>query len=151
MTNSFLILGTLSGLAWLLVGGLTPSAHSADNSPSTTSNATGPSGPMPEMRRAPVPLVRKIQATPQASIPVVEPPPRSPAPAVEPTSGSEPAEPTAPEQFDSAAAKTAVETDGYKRVTVLGKGPNGSWRAKGFRGATEVLLTVDSTGRVSMD
>ena len=58
---------------------------------------------------------------------------------------------TAAVTIEVKAAKTAVEADGYKRVTVLGKGPNGAWRAKGFRGATEVLLTVDDTGRVSMD
>jgi hypothetical protein len=149
--NSFLILGTLSGLASLLISGLAPSARSADIGRSATSNATDQSSPMPETRRAPVPLVRRVPATPRASIPVVEPAPRSLTPAVEPNSGSEPAEPTAPDQFDSKAAKTAVEADGYKRVTVLGKGPNGAWRAKGYRGTSEVLLTVDGTGRVSMD
>jgi hypothetical protein len=67
------------------------------------------------------------------------------------TRSLEPIEPTAPEQLHSKAAKMAVEADGYKRVTVLGKGPKGAWRAKGYRGTTEVLLTVDGAGRVSMD
>jgi len=49
------------------------------------------------------------------------------------------------------AAKAALELDGYKRVTVLGRGSNGAWRAKGYRGTTEVLLTVDDTGRVSTE
>jgi hypothetical protein len=34
---------------------------------------------------------------------------------------------------------------------VLGKASNGIWRAKAYRGATEVRLTVDGTGRVSME
>ena len=49
------------------------------------------------------------------------------------------------------AAKAAVEADGYKRATVLGKASNGTWRAKAYRGATEVQLTVDGTGRVSLE
>ena len=148
MANNFLNLGMLSVL---LVSGLAPSVHSADSDPFATSNATGPSGPMPEMRRAPVPLVRKVPLTSRVPIAVVKPAAQSLPPAVEPSSGSEPAEPAARDQFDSKAAKAAVEADGYKRATVLCKGPNGSWRAKGFRGATEVLLTVDDAGRVSMD
>ena len=52
---------------------------------------------------------------------------------------------------DRKAAKTAAELDGYKRVSILGKASNGAWRAKGYRGTTEVLLNVDGTGRVSME
>ena len=148
MANNFLNLGMLSVLTWLLVSGLAPCVRSADSNSSATVNATGQSG-LPEMRRAPVPLVRK--APPRVPIAVVEPAPPSLPPAVEPTNEAQPAEPAPRDPFDSKAAKTAVEADGYKRVTVLGKGPNGSWRAKGFRGTTEVLLTVDDTGRVSMD
>jgi hypothetical protein len=36
-------------------------------------------------------------------------------------------------------------------VTVLGKASNGTWRAKAYRGTTEVQLTVDGTGRVSLE
>ena len=49
-----------------------------------------------------------------------------------------------------ASAKAAIEADGYKRVTVLGSGADGTWQARAYRGATEVLLAVDDTGRVSM-
>ena len=49
-----------------------------------------------------------------------------------------------------ASAKAAVEADGYKRVTVLGRAADGTWQARAYRGATEVLLAVDDTGRVSM-
>ena len=45
----------------------------------------------------------------------------------------------------------AVEADGYKRTTVLGRGANGIWRVKGFRGDTEVVLTVDGAGTVTME
>jgi hypothetical protein len=55
------------------------------------------------------------------------------------------------DDLDRGAAKVAAEQDGYKRVSIVGKASNGAWRAKGFRGTTEVLLTVDGTGRVSMD
>jgi hypothetical protein len=151
MQNKFLIRRALFALAWLLASGFAPSARSADSGPSATSNNTDYSGPIPEMRRAPVPLVRKVPATPRGPIPVVEPTARSVTPAAEPTGGLEPAEPTARDQFDSNAAKAAVEADGYKRVTVLGKGPNGAWRAKGYRGTTEVELIVDGIGKVTMD
>jgi hypothetical protein len=49
------------------------------------------------------------------------------------------------------AAKSAIEADGYKGVTVLGKGADGTWRAKAYRGNTEVQVTVDGTGRVSIE
>jgi hypothetical protein len=57
----------------------------------------------------------------------------------------------AQDDLDKRAAKAAIEADGYKRVNVLGKGANGSWRATAYRGSTEVQLTVDGTGRVSVD
>ena len=57
----------------------------------------------------------------------------------------------AQDDLDRKAAKAAVEADGYKRATVVGKGSNGTWRAKAYRGTTEVQLTVDGTGRVSME
>ena len=57
----------------------------------------------------------------------------------------------AQDELDKRAAQAAIEADGYKRASVLGKGADGSWRAKAYRGSTEVELTVDGTGRVSMD
>ena len=53
--------------------------------------------------------------------------------------------------LDVKAAKAAIEADGYKAVSVLGKAGNGTWRAKAYRGATEVQLVVDITGRVSAE
>ena len=57
----------------------------------------------------------------------------------------------AQEDLDRSGAKAAIELDGYKRVSVISKASNGAWRAKGYRGTTEVLLTVDGTGRLTLD
>ncbi len=48
-----------------------------------------------------------------------------------------------------AAAKAMIEADGYKRVTGLAKGPDGKWRGRALRGATEVAVSVDAGGSVS--
>lgn len=54
-----------------------------------------------------------------------------------------------PAGLDRSAAKAAIEADGYKGVNVLGKEADGTWRAKAYRGATEVQVSVDGAGRVS--
>lgn len=64
---------------------------------------------------------------------------------------AEPTDLTPRGDLDRAAAKAAVESDGYKRVTILGPGPNGAWRAKGYRGATEIALIVSADGGVTTD
>ncbi len=51
--------------------------------------------------------------------------------------------------IDSAAAKAAIEAYGYSEVSVLVPGTDGTWRAKVYRGATEIQVTVDGTGKVS--
>ena len=56
-----------------------------------------------------------------------------------------------PDNSGIGTAKAAIEADGYKRVSVIGKQGNGTWRAKAFRGQTKVQLTVDETGRVSLE
>lgn len=48
-------------------------------------------------------------------------------------------------------AKAAIERDGYKRVMVLGRASDGNWRAKAYRGVSEVFLTVRSDGTVSIE
>lgn len=58
---------------------------------------------------------------------------------------------TASPAIDSAAVKAAIEACGYSEVSVLAAGTDGTWRAKAYRGATEVQLTVDGTGKVSTD
>jgi hypothetical protein len=54
------------------------------------------------------------------------------------------------EKSSENAARAAIEADGYKGVAMLRKGDNGVWHAKAFRGKTEVLLTVDSRGTVTL-
>lgn len=61
------------------------------------------------------------------------------------------AEAPARDDFGERAAKAAIEADGYKRVSVLGRNIDGTWRAKAYRGTTDVRLTVDGAGRVSAD
>ena len=69
-----------------------------------------------------------------------------------PTAATETTEPPARDAFlAEGAAKAAVEADGYKRVTVLGPRPNGTWRVKAYRGDTEVVVTVDGTGTVTLE
>jgi len=57
----------------------------------------------------------------------------------------------AQDDLDLRAAKAAIEADGYKGVSQLGKGTDGAWRAKAYRGTSEVQLKVDGTGKVSAE
>ncbi len=50
--------------------------------------------------------------------------------------------------LDRAAAKVAIEADGYKSVRIVDKAANGTWRAKAYRGTTEIVVVVDEAGRV---
>lgn len=52
--------------------------------------------------------------------------------------------------IDGVAARAAIEACGYSEVSVLVPGAGGTWRAKAYRGATEVQLTVDGMGKVSL-
>jgi len=95
-----------------------------------------------EARRAPVPLMRTVRlsaVTPNAVNDLT--------PAEQKTEDEQKVQ----DDLDKKAARAAVEADGYKRATLVGKASNGSWRAKAYRGTTEVWLTVDGTGRVSLD
>ena len=149
MANNLLVLGMLWGVGFLLTN--SGPAHGADTAPAIKSNATGSSGAI-EMRRAPVPLVREIMTTPRPPVPTVEPASRPPSAAAEPTGGAGTEEPPVRDaRLADGAAKAAVEADGYKRVTVLGPGPNGTWRVKAYRGDTEVVVTVDGTGTVTLE
>ena len=79
---------------------------------------------------------------------VMAPWPQSPAPSV----ASRPSETAAiSSAIESAAAKAAIEACGYSEVSMLASGTDGTWRAKAYRGAEEVRLTVDGAGRVSAD
>ena len=91
-----------------------------------------------EVRQAPVPLLMKAHK-----------------PVEQPTFDADAVGPGVPapanDGFGESAVKAAVETDGYKGVKVLRKGENGIWYAKAMRGTTEVTLTVDAGGRVTLE
>jgi hypothetical protein len=148
MSNNYLVLAALSGMGCLLANS-TP-AHAADMSFELASNETASSREV-ELRPAPVPLVRRVTKISRPPPSTGEPPPRPPTAAVEPMAGPDAAEPLSGNARAGGAAKAAVEADGYKRVMVLGRGPNGTWRVKGHRGNTEVLLTVDEAGSVTLE
>ena len=87
------------------------------------------------VRQPPVPLLFKPR--PPVDLPSFE-------------TESAPPEPVeAADAMDGAAAKAAVEADGYRGVKVLGRGGDGLWHAEGLRGSTMVLLTVNSQGTVT--
>lgn len=138
MSSDRQILGTFSILIWALVSAVAPHAEGADNDslawPDSASSAPG-------IQRAPVPFERKI--------PIAARPSSQSRSGIEPKDGSEPADPDSRTEIDFSAAKAAVEADGYKRVTILGRGPTGTWRAKGYRGDVEVGLIVDADGDVT--
>ena len=52
---------------------------------------------------------------------------------------------------DDAAARAAIEQDGYRGVKKLVKGPDGSWHGSALRGSTEVAVRVDASGSVATD
>ena len=148
MANNLFVLIMLWGVGCLMA--YSRPAYGADAAPAIKSNATGNSGAI-EMRRAPVPLVREI-TTPWSPAPTVEPASKLPAAAAKPTGGAGAEEPPARDALlAEGAAKAAVEADGYKRATVLGPGRNGTWRVKAYRGNTEVVVTVEGTGSVTVE
>jgi hypothetical protein len=139
----FLSLIVLAALAWVFVN--PPVAESlprsvasraATSDPVIASHATSDSNLM-EARRLPIPLMRNVRALPRT--------------AATPDVVMADADVQAPDNRDIGTAKAAIEADGYKRVSVIGKQGNGTWRAKAYRGQTEVLLTVDGAGRVSLE
>jgi len=149
MANNLFVLIMLWGVGCLMA--YSRPAYGADAAPAIKSNANGNSGAI-EMRRAPVPLVREITTTPWSPAPTVEPASKLPAAAAKPTGGAGAEEPPARDALlAEGAAKAAVEADGYKRAAVLGPGRNGTWRVKAYRGNTEVVVTVDGTGSVTME
>ena len=148
--NNFLALGALVASGWAISNALPPKPVAGpDASRSTTiaapviSSQTIVGRNVLEARRAPVPLVRTMQPSTLTPTPVEALTPSSEQKAQD--------EQKVQDDLDRKAAKAAVEADGYKRATLIGKASNGSWRAKAYRGATEVWLTVDGTGRVSLD
>jgi hypothetical protein len=139
-----LVVGVLGAAGWLSVNGLPP-AKPTESFPASqlvvAASAARPDasnfqGSAIEQRRDPVPLVRKVLAL--AGPTHNEPPVASD-------------ERETQDDLGRKAAKLAAEVDGYMRVSIVGRTSNGAWRAKGYRGTAEVLLTVDGTGRVASD
>jgi hypothetical protein len=154
--NHFLALGAFVSCGWVAssVVQLEPETRPVA-SRSTTIAAPAASAPVGgrdtiEPRRAPVPVARKTRApvVPSTSIDALIALADVPTVSAEQNAQDEQ---KPQDDVDRKAAKAAVEADGYKRATLVGKASNGSWRAKAHRGTTEVWLTVDSTGRVSLD
>jgi len=50
-----------------------------------------------------------------------------------------------------AAARAAIEADGYKGARGLTRGSDGSWSGRALRGRTEVAIRVSPDGSVSAD
>ena len=149
--NNFLALGAVVACGWAAsnVVLLEPAARPVSSRP--TRVAAPPYAFRPivdsnvvEARRAPVPLIRNAR-------PPVVAPTSIDTSSVSADAVTVSAEQKAQDDIDRKAAKAAVEADGYKRASLVGKASNGSWRAKAYRGTTEVWLTVDGTGRVSLD
>jgi hypothetical protein len=145
MVTKFLALAVVGAMGWIVVDGsrqpTAPSLGGGVDALTPAPTVVAGQAMTLEVRQDPVPLVR------QHPVPI--------AGNVDPTTDSQAAA-DAPNlqpqgKFDSDAARLAAEADGYKRVSIVGKASNGAWRVKGYRGATEVLLAVDDTGRVSME
>jgi hypothetical protein len=115
--------------------------------PSTV--ASRPTAPEPAVDSPPVVASNDLQAH-QPPIPLVRGV-RPPATAISPDLPLSKAEIPSRDDVDWAAAKAAIEADGYKGVSVLAKGPSGTWRAKAYRGTMQIEVNVDSAGRVSAE
>jgi hypothetical protein len=130
--NAIVIVALVGTFVMAPVSDPAPTApRPAATEPPVISRTTAMSVDLPA-NQPPIPVVRSVR-------------PSSPAAAEVPL--NEAALP--PPGMDRSAAKAAIEADGYKGVNVLAREPDGTWRAKAYRGATEVQVTVDGAGRVS--
>lgn len=141
----FLSLIVLAALAWAFVNPpvaeplpRSVASHATTSDPLTASHATADSNLL-DAHRPPIPLTRNVRALPKTVA--------TPDVAMADAEVQAPA----PDNLEMGTAKAAIEADGYKRVSVIGKQGNGTWRAKAYRGQTEVQLTVDGAGRVSLE
>jgi len=126
-----------------------PVAATARSDKPTASEAANPSAPAPSpapptrisSAKTPVPLRTNRHATYW-----VEDPKRPPVA----TEGAVAAQ-TEKRATSDAAAKAMIEADGYKNVSSLVQGPDGSWRGLAMRGAVEIAISLDTSGRVLAD
>jgi hypothetical protein len=138
LAATVLVAGVASMLA-VMPSGQSARSTPVEAKPSPELAAVAAAGkPSLEARHAPVPLVLKPR-------PTVE------LPAVAEAAQPPPETAKAPDPAGGAAAKAAVELDGYKAVKVLRKGDNGLWYAEALRGSTKVRLTVDAQGTVTTE
>ena len=56
-----------------------------------------------------------------------------------------------PPNMAQAAARAAIEADGYRGVHDMTQGPDAAWKARAMRGNMEVGVTVAADGSVSAD
>lgn len=142
MTNHLLTLIVLAALVGTFASAPVPEplprsvASRATTDPAVVSRANADSTAL-EAHPSPIPLMRNALTLPKTEISPDVPVPE--------------AKMQAQDDLDIGAVRAAIEADGYKGVNVLGKAGNGTWRAKAYRGQTEVQLTVDRTGTVSVD
>jgi hypothetical protein len=139
MTSNFLnvtAIVALAGACFLAPGLQSPSTVASRPTAPERAVASPPVVASNDLQahRPPVPLVQRV---------------RPPVAAIAPDLPLSKAEIPSQEDVDWAAAKAAIEADGYKSVRVLAKGSSGTWQAKVYRGATEIEVSVDSSGRVS--
>jgi len=134
--------------AWALVSSFGSLALGTDNGTLAQSNPTGSASPR-AMPRAPVPFERKGPASAGHTVSDSIPFPRQAVSG--PADNAESTDLTSRRALDINAAKAAVETDGYKRLMILGPAANGAWRGKGYRGDTEVGLRVAPDSSVTME
>jgi hypothetical protein len=148
--NNFLALGALVASGWVISNALPPkpvvgldASRSTTTAAPVTNSQTIVGRDILEARRAPVPLVRTVLPSIVISTSVEA--------STLPSEQKAQDEQKVQDDLDRKSVKAAVEADGYKHATLIGRASNGNWRAKAYRGATEVWLTVDGTGRVSLD
>ena len=116
-----------------------------------------PSSAVASRPRAPEPAVVSSSVVASSNLQAYQPPiplvrsVRPPVTTIAPDLPLSKAEIPSRDDVDWAAAKAAIEADGYKRVSVLAKGSGGTWRAKAYRGNTQIEVRVDSAGRVSTE
>jgi hypothetical protein len=154
MTRKLLALALLVVLGWTVANASVPEVISRSTAPRAATPAAMVASPVQvasnslEVHRPPVPLVRTVRPLPVKAAASEVATPDAEAKAPDDKTRDDKAQDDAGEK---AAAKAAIEADGYKRVSVLGRIGEGTWRAKAYRGQTVVGLTVDGTGRVSLD
>ena len=139
MTNyllSLIVIGVLVG-TFASAPAPEPPSRSLASRTATSDPAVAAGSSALDAHQPPIPLVRNGGALPTT--------------ATSPDAAMPDAEVQAREDLDSGAAKAAIEADGYKGVSGLGRGTDGAWHAKAYRGTTEVQVTVDGSGRVSVE